>query len=53
MTYEKIRPYLRALSIIIKDINYQVVSEEEARRRIVDRIEAGKIRPDELYVYIH
>ncbi len=51
-TYQQIQSYLKAFKIIIRDRKYNQMTEQEAKRRIVMKIEAGKARPDELYITV-
>lgn len=50
MTYQELAPYLSAFNIIIRDVEYKKIKPEEAKRRMVKKVEAGKVRPDELYI---
>lgn len=52
MTYQEIAPYLSAFTIIIRDRHYNQVGPEEAKHRLIVKIEAGKVRPDELYIMV-
>lgn len=52
MTYQDIMPLLSAFNIIIRDRQYNRLEPEKAKRRIVVKIEAGKVRPDELYIMV-
>ncbi len=51
-TYRQIQPYLKAFKIVIRDRKYNQMTEQEAKRRIVVKIEAGKVKPDELYITV-
>jgi len=52
LTYQQIQPYLRAFKVIIRDKQFRTLTEQEAKRRSVVRIESGKVRPDELYIIV-
>lgn len=52
MTYQQVKPYLKAFKIVIRDQKYQELTEQEAKRRLVLSIQAGKVRPDELYITV-
>lgn len=52
MSYQEIAPLLKAFKIIIRDRQYNQLEPEKAKRRIVVKIEAGKVRPDELYIMV-
>lgn len=52
MTYQQLAPYLSAFSIIIRDRQYNKLTPEKAKRRMVVKVEAGKVRPDELYIMV-
>lgn len=53
MTYGLIAPYLRAFTIIIRDTQYKKLDPKDAKRRMIKTIEAGKARPDELYITVY
>ena len=53
MNYEELAPYLSAFNIIVRDTKYNKLSPKEAKHRIVKKIEAGKVRPDELYITVY
>lgn len=53
MTYEELRPYLRASYITIRDQKNRQVSEQEAQRRIVEHIQPGEKISGVLFVYIY
>lgn len=52
MTYQEIAPYLSAFAIIIRDRQYNQLGPKEAEHRLIVKIEAGKVRPDELYIMV-
>lgn len=50
MTYRELKPFLRAYKIILRDREYNTLTESKAMRRLVDNIQAGHVRPDELII---
>ena len=52
ITYEHLRPYLHATEIKLRDRFNTPLTEQEAKRRLVDSIQASKVRPDVLVIVI-
>lgn len=52
MTYQEVASYLSAFKIIVRDRKYNQLDPEEAKHRLIVKIEAGKVRPDELYIMV-